>query len=494
MHQAGVMSGIPMAETVALAFRQKRKVITALLVPPVLAIVFILVSDTIYRAQTELMVKTGREYLAEGDGESPQSAPTTTKLEGLNSEIELLTSRPVIQETIDQIGLPNLYPGLLENPPWFSTIADAAVKKFGQDLDVQVVKMTNLISVTFDATSQEKAIRVLDRLIAVYQARHAAVFAGGRSGSYEEAIRRGLDELQKLERKRTQIKLDNHIYDIAQQRAALVTQRVDAEAHLQDSIGRKATLEGRIAYLRDAHPKVPETTRSTNTEKTDEMVHARVTLTDLQQTEASLAARYAPGNPDLLRVRQQIATLQHGMASLRDEATRVAVAPSPLAQQVDQELIMDGAELSPLDGEIARDRNLIATIGEELQRLEGADMDLRAIDTQIDALNDSLKTLQGNLQQARSRDEMDRSRLISVVQVAMALAPDKPAQPKKALLIGGGLLAGILLAAGTVVASIVTSSIVAAEQGLERLLGLPVLGALPLVIHPRQSTTPLLLE
>src|SRR5271166_341741 len=122
MQQAEIMPGIPMAEVVALAFRQKKKVIAALLVPPLLAILFILVSDTIYRAQTELMVKTGREYLAEGDGESPQSAPTTTKLEGLNSEIELLTSRPVIQETIDQIGLANLYPGLLENPPWFRTI------------------------------------------------------------------------------------------------------------------------------------------------------------------------------------------------------------------------------------------------------------------------------------------------------------------------------------------------------------------------------------
>ncbi len=494
MQQSESLIGIPMAEMIAIVFRARRKMLIALVLPLLLVLGYIFfLADDVYQAQTDLMVKTGREYLADGDGEAVQSAPQTTKLETLNSEIEMLTSRPVIWATIQKIGLQNLYPGLLEDPPMFSTIEDAAVKRFTTDLSVQVVKMTNLISVSFEMKDKQKAQQVLDTLLQVYMAKHAQVFASNRSATYQDAIKRALGDLQALEAQRTALKLDNHIYDIAQQRAALVAQRVDAEARLQESIGRKATLEARIAYLNSARPKVSATMKSTNTDKSDEMVSARIALTELQQTRASLAARYAPGNPDLQRVNDQIASLQGRMKALQSEAVHTATAPSPLAQQMDQELVMDGAELSPLNAEIERGRQLIATITAELQRLEAADLKLREVDTQIDALNDSLKTLNANLQQALTRDELDRTRLTSVVQVAPALAPDKPAWPKKGLLIGGGVLLGIIAAAGVAVVSIVTTTIVLTEQGLQHVLGLPVLGALPFVPRSQRSQV-LLLE
>ncbi len=40
-----------------------------------------------YRAQSDLLVKTGREYLAQADGETGLTAPTSTKQEGINSEM-----------------------------------------------------------------------------------------------------------------------------------------------------------------------------------------------------------------------------------------------------------------------------------------------------------------------------------------------------------------------------------------------------------------------
>ncbi len=238
---------------------------------------------------------------------------------------------------------------------------------------------------------------------------------------------------------------------------------------------------------------MPATTKSTNTDKSDEMVSARIALTELQQTRAALSARYAPGNPDLQRVNGQIASLQGRMRALQTEAVHTATAPSPLAQQMDQELVMDGAELSPLAAEIERGREQIATITAELQRLEAADLKLRGITAQADAINDSLKTLQANLQQARTRDELDRTRLTSVVQIAPALAPDKPSWPKKGLLIGAGILLGLIAAAGVVVFSIITTTVVLTEQGLQYLLGIPVLGSLPLVPRSQRSQV-LLLE
>ena len=115
----------------------------------------------------------------------------------------------------------------------------------------------------------------------------------------------------------------------------------------------------------------------------------------------------------------------------------------------------------------------------ELHRLEEADLELRTTTSRIDALNDNLKLVQARFDQARTQETMDLARQVSVVQVAPAIAAGRPAKPKTLLFIAGGVLLGLLGAGGIAVAAVLTGNTVVTEDGLERLLGLPVLLALP---------------
>ncbi len=465
-------------EMVAIGFRHRRKVLAALLIPPMLATAAILVLPPKYRAQSDLMVKIGREYLAQTDGDSGLTAPASTKQEGINSEISLLTGRAVVEATIRAIGLDALYPGLAENPPWFDSVLDTAVNKFSKDLTAEPIKLSNVIAVSFDAATPGKAKLVLDRLIGIYIDKHTQVFAGKRSDSYADAIARDLAETGRLEQERTRIKLDAGIYDIAAQRAALINQRVTAETHLQDVVNTQAMLHGRLAYLKQALPLTPALVRSTGTDRNEAVDHARQTLIDLHAAEAAMVARYAPGNPDLVRVRGQIAALAPGAAG--GDRVNVSTAPSPLMQQMRSEIVLGEAQLAPLANEQARYETLVASFGSELHRLEFADLNLRTTTAQLDSLNDNLKLVQARFDQARTQEVMDLARQVSVVQVAPAIAADSPAKPKKLLFIAGGILAGLLGAGGIVVVAVLTGNTVVTEDGLERLLGLPVLLALPI--------------
>ncbi len=87
--------------------------------------------------------------------------------------------------------------------------------------------------------------------------------------------------------------------------------------------------------------------------------------------------------------------------------------------------------------------------------------------------------VQSRFAQARTQEQMDLARQVSVVQVAPAIAADRPASPKKLLFIAGGLLLGLLGLGGVIVIAVLTGNTVVTEDGLERLLGLPVLLALP---------------
>ena len=473
-----VREGVGVREMLATALRHRRKILLTLLLPPLLAIAAIVLLPPKYRAQSDLLVKTGREYLAQADGDSGLTAPTSTKQEGINSEISLLTGRAVVEATIDAIGIDVLYPSLTESLPWFESPFDAAVDKFSKDLTAEPVKLSNVIAVGFYAATPEKAKMVLNRLVGIYIDKHAQVFATQRSDSYADALSRGEAELEQLERRRTQIKLDAGIFDIAAQRAALIGQRVAALSHLQDVVNQRAMLEGRLAYLKEELPKTPAMVRSTGTDRNEAVEHAQQTLIDLRAAEAAMVARYAPGNPDLQRVRGQIAALAPGAGG--SDRVNVTMAPSPLVQQMRSEIVMGDAQLAPLVTEQARTETLAAGLDSELHRLEAADLALRTTSARIEAMNDNLKVVQSRFDQARTQEMMDLARQVSVVQVSPAFAAERAAKPKKLLFLAAGVLLGLLGAGGIGVLAVLTGNTVVTEDGLEQLLGLPVLLALPL--------------
>lgn len=472
-------------EMAATALRHRRKALAALLLPIVLAVAVIVLLPPKYRAQADILVKTGREYLAEADGLSGMTAPTSTKQESINSEIALLTGRAVVERVIARFGIDALYPGLVEDPPWWGTLQDAAVYKFHKDLRAEPVKLSNIITVSFDASSPAKARQVLDALIQADIAKHAEVFATPRSDSYAQAIGQTRQELTRLEQQRTQIKRDSGTFDIGAQRGALITQRVSAQAHLLDVVNTTQTLTRRLAFLQAALPGLDRTMTTTITDRDETGVHSRQVLTDLRATEASLSARYGDSYPDVQRVRGQIAAVQHQIGAA--ERTNVTTAPAPLAQQVQAEIVMDRAQLAPLADERTRYEALAGQLADELQRLEQADLDLRLLGQQIDALAGELKSQQVRFDQARTQEEMDRARQVSVVQVAPAIVPDRAAKPNKLLFLAGGVMFGLLSAGTVMVGAVLTTGTVTTAAGAERLLGLPVLVSLPLA--PGGQTT-----
>ncbi len=478
---AGTGSSMGLSEMAAIAWCRKGRALAALLAPIVLAALLLAVLPPKYDAQSDIMVKTGREYLADDGNGTALTAPTSTKQEGINSEIELLTSRPVIKAAIDAIGLAELYPGLLESPPWFGSIDDAAIDKFTKDLTVEPVKLSNVISVSFAGSSPAKAEHVLDTLIKTYIDTHAQVFAGSRSESYADAVNQDISEIARLEADRTRVKLENGIYDINAQRSALISQRVAAQTHLQNTVDLAASMRARLQSFADYHGSAPARTMHTaSSVPSDESMRAQQTLVDLRAAEAKMAAHFGSGYPELQSVREQIASLERRASTTRDRVN-VTTAPSPLLQQIDSEMVMDRAQLAPLEAEQSRYAALVASLTAELQRLEAADLQLRTLTTRVDAMTDTLRLTQTRYGQARMQEQMDLARHVSVVQVAPAQSPEAAAKPKKLLVMAAGILLGILAGGGVLVLAIVTSNTVVTEEGAERLLGMPVLLALPLM-------------
>ena len=477
-----------MHEFLSVAFRHRWKVLAIAILAPAISIGLAFALPKTYRAHSDLLIKSGHEYLPQANIGNSAAAPTTSKQEDITSEMTILGSRAVVEATIDAIGLARLFPDLAENPPTNMSRMDAAVEAFGQSLSIEPVKMSNIISVSYDATTSAQAKLAADTLIATYIEKHAQVFSGSRAEGYGDAAGKSRAELEAAQAHLSRIKLDHGVFDVAAQRGALIAQRVDAENHLHAAIDRQATLQQRLAYLTAQRPRVADTLQSTITDRNDVSNHAHEALTSLRQAEAELAARYGDANPDLQRIRSQIGAIKGVASGMGSSRVNVSTLPSPLAQAMDQELVMDTAELAPLEAEIGRYRTLHATLDADLRSLEQADLDVRTTNSRIDVLTDSYKAAQARYEQARTEEQTQLAREVSVVPIAPAIASDKAVKPKKLIFAAGGLLAGLLGAGAIVLFGMLTDQTLATEDAAERLIGLPVLASLPMRKRGVRST------
>jgi uncharacterized protein involved in exopolysaccharide biosynthesis len=478
---------ISLREIVARAFREKRGILAAIVIPPLVAIALLFFMTPIYRAHSLLLIKTGPSYVMPLMGTSNVQAPTMTQQEAINSEIEILTSRDTAQAVMAEIGADRLYPALATKKPWFGSAEDARLNRFSAALRVEPVKVSNIISLTFDHPDPALAIQVLSTLIRIYQDKHIAIYGSNSAKSYEDGLKRDAEDLAALEQERAAVKEKYQVSDLAQQRTALIGQKVDAENALVDAQTRQATLVTRIAYLQNAKLHTPNVQQSTETGRNEEMTHARDTLTDLKRDEGDLLARYSPDHPVVKQVQDQIKAVQAQIAALAANLTRVTTNPDPLANQIAQELVQDQAELAPLGDTIDSRKATITAIEQSLRRLEAADLSLRTLDAKITAANDNLRATRDRYEQARAFDDLEHAKAVSASVIQPPVAGSRPVKPQPVLYLAIGLLLGVAAGGAVVVLSVLLRKTFLTIEGVERALALPVLVAVPSVASPQRG-------
>ena len=98
-------------EILSILFKERLKLIGVFLVLTLLVIGYSLVMTRSYQASARLLVKSGREFQVRSDPNQPVAAsPSVTKQEIVNSEIQILTSRDLVEAVINKIGADRLYP------------------------------------------------------------------------------------------------------------------------------------------------------------------------------------------------------------------------------------------------------------------------------------------------------------------------------------------------------------------------------------------------
>jgi uncharacterized protein involved in exopolysaccharide biosynthesis len=492
---------LTLRDIVQAVFRHKRAVIICFSALFVATILYCFVLPPKYESETKILIQKDTRLDPVMSTLSEQQVPVSSNQvseEEINSEVEVILSDDVLHKVVASLGAENMKTPGIPNPlSWVTALFEGndprkkvaeQVDDLKHRLDVEPVKKSNVITITYAKRSPTLVTKVLRALDDVYLDKNMQVhrpsgqfeFFEEKTNDYRNKLAAAEDQLLKFSQAPGAVKPDM-ARDIALQKLS------NFDATLHDTRALIASAQDRIQMLEKEQATVPErmttsSRRLDNPELMGQMKNALLTL-ELKRTE--LLSKFQPDYRPVQEVEQEISKTKAAIAAensalLRDDTTDV----DPAHQWVDTELTKARADLKGLEAQ--------ATATEHnIREYEAVTHDLQNKEITAEDLQRDVKAAEGNYllylqkrEEARIADALDKSHILNAT---VTEPPTSPILPKRSpfLLALIGLVASVTVSLGLAFTLDFVDSSFRTPREIEAALNLPVLAAVP--VHDNRN-------
>ena len=449
-----------------------------------------------YRAQMKIFVNVERaDPVVTSDRNSSPPLSRDVSEEALNSEVELLKSRDLLEKVVLACGLHQLTQESLwarlfpsaevskPDPPFDNEQrVPQAVQALAQGLQVEPLKKTNLIRASYESTDPKLAARVLTSLADLYLEKHVAVHRPpGAFGFFQQETGRYENELSAAEARLADFNRTSGVVDAHFEKGMTLQRLAEFDVTLHSTQSAITETEKRIAELEAQRSTMqPRVTTSMQTTYNPVLPQLKSTLLSLELKRTELLAKFAPTYRPVQEVEQQIAQTRAALSDAQQEPARGETTDrDPTYEWLRAESAKSRTELAALQA------RAIATA----QTVQSYDARVREIDqkgTVQQSLIRSVKTAEENYLlylrkqgEARISDALDRQGIVNVAIAEAATVPSFPSSPGWSLsLVVGFFLASFISVASAYAADYFDPSFRTPAE-LQTYLRIPVLAATP---------------
>jgi uncharacterized protein involved in exopolysaccharide biosynthesis len=438
-----------------------------------------------YQSEMKVMVRRNRTEATATPTltQAPELNRQSVVEEDLNSEVELLRDKEVLAKVVQTAGLAS--DGVL---PWIFDRGDEdkrlerAVNRLSDRLNVEPVRKTNLIAVTYSSSNSEESARVLRSLADAYLQRHVKVHKpSGESDFFQQQMEQAQLGLNQAELQLMEFTRDEGVVSASMERDAALQKLSEGEAEYRQTKVALAETARRIATLESKLQSFPErtTTQIRNSDNPQLLEKMKSKLLELQLKRTELLTKYEPSYRLVQEADQQIAEAKAALAAedqapLRDETTEKDqnhewVKAELAKAQVEFEALRSRA--TAMNGQLSSSRDAAHQLGDRAIRQEEL---LR----NVKSAEDKYVLYANKREEARIGDALDQSRILNV---SLAEEPKVPALPMRSA-FGFGII-GLALAGtcstGLAFASDYLDPSFRNPDEVVAYLGTPVLASLP---------------
>ena len=456
-------------ELFSILFKEKLKLALVFMVLCVVVVGYSFTLTPYYEATTRLLVKTGPEFQTRSDSNQPiAGVPSTTKLEVVNSEIQILTSRDLVEAVVNKVGAETLYPG--------AASVDVALREFAADFKVTPVEQADVIDASYRNSSHDVAVAALNAVVDTYQTKHAEMFADPRYKFIEQQTGQYQDQLDAVTQKEADIRSQKSLFDVDAQRAKLLDDRAATKSIIAQLKSQSIDAHQRIEFLTNRLKTTPVLIPAGEAQA-DVVEQAKARLLDLQVKQQQLKERYVGDVKPLQDADAEIAKLRE-MVSRSDPINRKEWSQRNTAYD-DMVVALNRAlaDAAPLDQQIALRQKEAQSIDTRLRDLEDGATAVDDLERERRVLEELVHTYRTRYEDARMNEDLDRNRAVSVSIVQRPDAPAKPAGPRHLPFALAGILIGLVGASGVLLYLLVFRETLITVESVERIIGLPVVAS-----------------
>lgn len=477
----------------AVFFRHKRLFIISFSAVLVLGVLYGFLA-TSYTARMKVVVRHGRI--------DPAVSPTQTVAplmqndavteEELNSEVELFRDEDVLREVV-------LRTGLADRNSWISWLRresreqriEHAVRRLAKNLDVEPVRKSQLITISYRASDPRLAASVLKVASEVYLARQVQMQRPrGQQVFFDEQVNISHRELKRVQQESENFTRTHNVVSAALERDLVLQKLSEAQA---SEFGLQATMAETVersraldAKLRELPPRRVSQVRNADNPQLQEKLKSSLLELELRRTE--LLTRFQPSYRLVQERDQQIAQAKaaldaENLTPLRDELTE----DNPDYTWANSERVKTSVEIQALQRREAIARQQLAAYQSRAQQLAQSVIEQADLEQKLKAAEERYLLYAGKREEARIGDALDQT---GILNVAVAQPPAVPALPSWPLWMATCLsfAAALAFSTGSVFVADYADRTVRTPNELTALLGAPVLASLPQLPNYRRAT------
>ena len=477
-------SGLSLSDILLMLFRHKWKIISFALAGLLMAGAVYLLVPPIYESQAKLLVRYVVEHSAVDAGVDSQiKTPNPDNSTLINSELEILTSSDLVRQVAESIGINKLTSG----PPGDATL-QKAIQFISTNLDVSVVRDTNIISVIFRSADptlpkpvvQDLVKRYFDKHLEVHRSTGAFDFVARETADLKNELAQTEAELKRLKDSAGIISLTEAKTDLATELGRTQQELDSAESELAAQQARVKGLEKSLALPESHGSETPARPLSGDIQERYRALLAQ--LTQLQQAETGLLLKYTPQNPIVKVKSAQIQELEKQRADLEKNypaLLNTAAAVSIVGQAAQPDITSERASLAGLESKVAALKTRMIGLQARAKTISEVAPRIEELERKAEVEETNYKHSEASLQKARIDETLDPSRMpnISVVQSPSPAMKAKRNLQKILLgIAGSGFAVGIGLA---LLIELMLDKTIKRSLELEKQLRIPLLMSIP---------------
>jgi uncharacterized protein involved in exopolysaccharide biosynthesis len=473
---------ISIRDVLFIVFKRQKMITSIFLITVVTVTVGVFLTKPVYEASAKVLLNRG---VSESELKMAPWLPSLRAYEleeAINSEIELITSRAVIEAVVDRIDQKTL----AREPSASQEISQARVPSaegekesweqsrlrsilaLQRSIVAEPVKRSDVIKILYRSHDPQRAQEITNTVAEAYIDYRARIYrARGAVDFFDEQIELARHNLEELESALRDYRQQEAVLSYDEQSKMLLRKLNEFETSMTEVRKDIISKETKLNKIRDfmsspLQPLVPSL--EMREERIISELHDRFIVLRLRLNE--LVTKYTEDHQEVKQLRNEIAL---GEAELRAEVEKV--------------IELEESSLEALRAEEEALRTTVSILYGEVRSLPEKELTIEQLQRAIENHKEVYSMLMLKREEARISEASDH-RIVNVSVISPATLPLRPVKPQKGLLIFVGCLVGFIGGFGLAFVMEFLDHSLRTSEDVEHYLNLPVLASIPEMKQP----------